>query len=481
MREEILLILSDYFSYGIYLYTLLIVLSYVFLAANSVVIINHYMKKNKATRYNEILRSPLAPSISILAPAFNEGKSIVQNIRSLLSLHYNNYEIIIINDGSTDNSLEVMKETYELEATNEYTCSDLPHQNIKNIYRSKNNAFKKLIVIDKENGGKADALNAGINVSDSELIACVDVDCIIEDDALLKMVKPFLESTRRKTIATGGVVRIANDCNVQQGRLLEVNLAKNWLARFQTLEYIRAFLLGRMAWSRLNGLLIISGAFGLFDRKLVVEAGGYNTKTVGEDMELVVRMRRLMHQKKIKYNVEYIPDPLCWTEVPESTKTLIKQRNRWTRGNIETLRLHKKLFFNPKYGVLGMLSYPFWVFFEWLAPIVEFTGIVYFSILWYLGWIDWNHFLLLFIFVYSFTVMYSWMAILIEENTFREYDSMKNLFKLLLIAFIEPFIFHPLTIWASIKGNIDLFIFRKKSWGTQERTGFKSAQTKVNS
>ncbi|MEQ9306643.1 MAG: glycosyltransferase [Marinoscillum sp.] len=476
MNHEFYIVITEFLNYGIFLYTLSIMSAYVFLAVNSVLIIREYLRKSKTVYYDDILRSPLAPKISILAPAYNEGISIVENIRSLLSLHYNNYEIIIINDGSKDDSIQKMVEAYHLVPAQETVCSNLSHQPIKEIYRSTDPAFKKLVVLDKENGGKSDALNAGINISNSPLIACVDVDCVIEDDALLRMVKPFLETIDEKMIATGGVVRIANDCDIQHGRILKVRLPKKALPLFQTLEYIRAFLLGRMAWSRLNGLLIISGAFGLFDREVVIEAGGYDVKTVGEDMELVVRMRKLMHKKKIKYRVAYIPDPLCWTEAPESRTVLMKQRNRWTRGTIETLRAHKDLFFNPRYGVLGMLSYPFWFFYEWLAPIIEFVGLIYFGILVYLGWINWDHFWLLLILVYSFSVMYSWMAILMEETTFREYNKTRYLIKLLVIAMLEPIFYHPITVWAAIVGNYDKFILRKKTWGTQQRVGFQKTK-----
>ena len=472
MQHEIYIRVTEFLNYGIFFYSLSIILAYIFLAINSVLIIRHYLRKNKTVHYDDILRSPLAPGISILAPAYNEGRSIVENIRSLLSLHYNNYEIIIINDGSKDDSIERMIEAYDLVPSGDVMCSNLPHKPIREIYVSRNPAFKKLRVIDKDNGGKSDALNAGINLSQAKLVACVDVDCVIEDDALLRMVKPFLETVDTKMIATGGVVRIANDCVVDQGRILEVRLPRKALPLFQTLEYIRAFLLGRMAWSRLNGLLIISGAFGLFDREVVVEAGGYDTKTVGEDMELVVRMRKLMHRQKINYKVEYIPDPLCWTEAPESVNMLVKQRNRWTRGTIETLRSHKDMFFNPRYGVLGMLSYPFWFFYEWLAPIIEFTGLIYFGVLAWLGWINWPHFWLLVLLVYSFSVMYSWLAILMEETTFREYDKTTYLLRLILIAMVEPLFYHPITVYAAIQGNIDKFIRRKKTWGSQQRVGF---------
>ncbi len=229
--------------------------------------------------------------------------------------------------------------------------------------------LKKLTVVDKENGGKADALNFGLNISDSEYVACIDVDCLLLEDALQKMIKPFLEATDYKVIATGGVIRIANSCTIKDGKLIDVNLPKKMLVKAQILEYLRSFLLGRMAWSRLNGLLVISGAFGLFDKKIAIEVGGYNTNTVGEDMELIVRMRRVMEEQKRKYKVAYIPDPLCWTEAPDNYKIFVSQRNRWTRGTIETLRMHRKVGFNPKYRSLGLMSYPYWLIFEGLAPV----------------------------------------------------------------------------------------------------------------
>ena len=233
----------------------------------------------------------------------------------------------------------------------------------KGIYKSANPAFDKLIVVDKENGGKADALNMGINISKNKYVACIDVDCLLLEDALQKMIKPFLEATDAKVIAAGGVIRIANSCLVKDGKLLDINFPEKWLEQGQILEYLRAFLLSRMAWGRLNGLLIISGAFGIFDKKIAIEVGGYDTNTVGEDMEIIVRMRRYMEELQQKYKVAYIPDPLCWTEAPDNYKTFISQRNRWTRGTIETLKKHRKIGFNPKYRFLGLVELSVLVFF----------------------------------------------------------------------------------------------------------------------
>ncbi|HET8859608.1 glycosyltransferase family 2 protein [Marivirga sp.] len=469
MYQEI----SQFFNYSIFFYATSIMLFYLVLAVISLFAMRDYIKQTTHVYFDDILRSPLAPKISIIAPAYNEELSIVDNIRSLLNLQYNNYDIIIVNDGSKDDSLKKMIEAYDLEVLHGLQCVDLPHQEVRNVYRSVNPAFKKLTVIDKKNGGKSDALNAGISYSDAELVACIDVDCVIEDDALLKLVKPYLEETQKRVIAVGGVVRIANDCKIEDGRLIKVKLAKNQLARFQTLEYIRAFLLGRMAWGHLNGLLIISGAFGMFDRKLLIEVGGYDTSTVGEDMELVVRMRRRMAEQNIAYKVAYVPDPLCWTEVPESTSSFMKQRNRWTRGTIETLRSHKKILFRKKYGLMGMLSYPFWFLYEWLAPIIEFLGTIYFLVMVSLGWINWSHFYILVALIYSYAILISFLALWIEEISYREYSSGKALLSLMFTAILEPIFYHPLTVWAAIKGNYDQFVLKKKSWGDQQRKGFK--------
>ena len=327
-----------------------------------------------------------------------------------------------------------------------------------------------VIVLDKENGGKADALNAGINVASSKYITSIDVDCILEEDALIKMIKPFLQ-TNKKVIATGGVIRIANSCEVTNGKITKVNVPKSLLARVQVVEYLRAFLLGRMAWSRMDGLLLISGAFGMFDREIVIKCGAYSTETVGEDMELLVRMRRYMVDNDLEYEVQFIPDPLCWTEVPEDLNILIRQRNRWTRGTIETLKLHRKMFFNPKYGVLGMLSYPYWFFFEFLAPIIEFVGFIALLVFVVLGLMDWKFFLALLGFILCFGFLYSVFAILMEVLTYNQYKKRKEIFSLMLTAFLEPFIFHPFVVWSAVKGNIDL-LRKKNAWGEMTRTGF---------
>ncbi len=458
-------------TYGIFLYSLLLLVSYVFLGLFSIGETRNYLRRNKFTDYRLLATSEQVPSVSILAPAYNEGKTIVENVKSLLSIFYTKLEVIVINDGSKDDCLEKLIKAYDLVKTDAFVDSAIPTKEIRGVYKSKKTIYKKLIVVDKVNGGKADALNVGINISSNDYLVCIDVDCILEQDALLKMVKPFMQQTEKRVIATGGVIRVANSCDVEQGKLVKVRLAKDYLPRMQILEYIRAFILGRMAWSRLNGLMLISGAFGAFDKEIAIAAGGYNHNTVGEDMELVVRMRRYMEEKKEDYMVTYIPDPLCWTEVPNDYSILGRQRNRWIRGTYETLKMHSVMFFNPKYRLLGLLSYPYWFLFELCAPIIEFFGFFIFILLALTGYMDWTFFFVFFLFIISFGYLYSLFAILMEVYSFNQYRRRVDVFRLMITGLSEPFYFHPFVVWSGIKGLLDI-IKKKKGWGEMTRQGF---------
>lgn len=464
--------LIDIFDYFFFGFAMAAISSYIILAIISAFETVNYMKKNSFVNYSNILSSSISPSISIIAPAYNESLNIVENVRSLLSNHYVNYDVIIVNDGSKDDSLEKLIAAYDLVKVDyliNYQIETKPLR--KGVFKSTNPAFEKLIVVDKENGGKADALNLGLNISTNKYVACIDVDCLLLEDSLQKMIKPFLEATDEKVIAAGGVIRIANSCVIKDGKLLDINFPKNRIVRGQILEYLRAFLLGRMAWSKLNGLLVISGAFGLFDKKIALEVGGYDTKTVGEDMEIIVRMRRHMEEKKVKYRVAYIPDPLCWTEAPDSYKIFISQRNRWTRGTIETLKKHKKIGFNPKYKALGTISYPYWFLFERAAPIVEILGLFYFLLLIVTNNVLWDYALLFLIIAYLFTVMFSIITIIAEELTYHQYQKKGMGLQLIKTAFTEPILNHPFILYAALKGNFDYYFNKKIKWGEMTRKG----------
>ncbi|MCQ4035291.1 sulfatase-like hydrolase/transferase [Kaistella montana] len=433
-----------------------------------------YKRQNTFTDYSIIAGDPNASTFSLIAPAYNEGITVVENVRSLLSLYYHNLEIIIVNDGSKDDSMQKLINAYELESTDFFVQGDIETNQIKGIYKSKNPAFSKLIVVDKENGGKADALNVGVNISSGDYLVCIDVDCILEQDSILKLAKPFLEQTNKKVIACGGIIRLANNCKIIDGKIVDINIPKTLLGRSQALEYIRAFVLGRMAWSRASGLILISGAFGVFDRKIVLACGGYDRNTVGEDMELVVRMRKYMEELKEPYEVITIPDPLCWTEAPETKDVLKKQRNRWMRGTMETLWKHRKLMFNPNYGKLGMVSLPYWFFFEFLGPLIEFFGYVVFVIFLILGIISWPFFWALFALVICTGILFSIYAVLVDLVSHQVYNKRKDFTGLISSAFLEPFYFHPIVVWSGVRGFFDYFR-KTHHWGEMTRQGFNQA------
>jgi len=472
MGTNLLELLNNIIQYFFFAFAFLAISSYIVLALISIFETVNYMKKNSFVNYKDIISSSISPSISIIAPAYNETLNIVENVRSLLSLHYASYDVIIVNDGSKDDSLEKLIKAYDLVKI-EYTINNqIPTKPLREgVFKSTNPAFDKLIVVDKENGGKADALNTGLNISTNKYVACIDVDCLLVEDSLQKMIKPFLESNGSKVIASGGVIRIANSCIIKDGKLIDVNLPKNIIVRGQILEYLRAFLLGRMAWSKLNGLLVISGAFGMFDKKIAIEVGGYDTNTVGEDMEIIVRMRRYMEEQKTTYKVAYIPDPLCWTEAPDNFKIFISQRNRWTRGTIETLKKHKKIGFNPNYNVLGKLSYPYWLIFERYAPIIEVVGIFYFIFLIIIGKVEWDYAIAFIILAYLFTVFFSIITIITEELTYHQYKKKGIVLQLITTALLEPIINHPVILYSAIKGNYDYYFNKKIKWGEMVRKG----------
>ena len=463
----------EIFNYFILFFAISVMGSYVILAIISAIGLKKYLKHNRYVNYDSLLFLKDAPKVSLLAPAYNEGRTIEENVKSLLGIKYNNFEVIVINDGSKDDSVEILAKAFELVKTDDVYHPKIPTKNVRGIYKSTNPVYSNLVLIDKENGGKADALNTGINFANNPYVVCIDVDCIMDKDVLLKLAKPFLEYSDKRIIATGGVVRIANSCEIKSGKLVRVFAPENWLARIQVLEYLRAFILGRMAWSQMDGLLLISGAFGMFDKDIVIASGGYNTNTVGEDMELVVRMRRYMIETKQEYRIQYIPDPLCWTEAPESFQILRKQRSRWTRGTIETLFIHRKMLFNPKYKILGMVSFPYWTLYEFLAPIIEATGLLITFLFACLGILKWSFFVWLLLFVYSFAVMFSFMALYAEESTFKRYQTFTDLFKLIFVALIEPIYFHPFTVYAALKGNYEK-IKGTHGWGDMTRKGFTS-------
>lgn len=382
---------------------------------------------------------------------------------------------MIINDGSTDKTLEILIDEFSLIKVDFFYQEKIPTQPVKGHYKSTNPIYSKLLVVDKENGkSKADGSNAGINSAKYSLFICTDVDCILRKDTISMLAKPFIESTE-KVIATGGAIRISNSCTFKDGMLYRSHFPDNFFARFQELEYIRSFLFGRMAWSRINGLLLVSGGLGMFDKQTVIEAGGYWHKSLGEDMELITRMRKLMHTKKEKFRIIYIPESLCWTEVPASMKIFFRQRVRWARGLIQTLYLHKEIFFNPKYGKTGFVIFPYYLFYEFIVPVLECIGIIVLIIDFIFFEINYDFLIIVSTFVYLFYIALTLISVFLDQQIYKHYTGNKEVLILLLMIFIEPFIYHPLNVLASLKGYTHFLLQKKQKWGIQVRQGFKTS------
>ena len=406
------------------------------------------------------------PQISILVPAYNEAATIAGSVRSLLQLSYSEYEIVVINDGSKDATIDVLRKEFDLFPFPEACNTQLPTAEIRAIYHSSLHA--NLRVIDKENGGKADSLNAGINLSLYPLFCCIDADSILQPDSLRRAVQPFLDDHR--TVASGGTVRIANGCRVENGFLTKIGLPDNLLALFQIVEYLRAFLFGRLGWSPMNAMLIISGAFGIFRKEAVVTVGGYRSDTIGEDMELVVRLHRHLRLGEKPYRITFVPDSVCWTEAPEDLRTLKNQRIRWQRGLCESLTKNLDLMCHPKSGTIGWLAFPFMAVFEWIGPAIEVFGYCFLILSFVMGFVSMQAWLILLVAAIGMGVLLSVSALLLEEMSFHVYPDQRDVLKLLLAAILENFGFRQLnSVWKLI-GLYRWVRGKKATWGTMTRT-----------
>lgn len=450
----------------IFIYMLFVILFYSVILLTAIFQLRKEYQLDDEEPYEEILQVSYSKPVSILVPAYNEGVGIYSSVRSLLSIEYPEYEVIVINDGSKDDTLEKLIERFSLVKTNRVIQKKIDTKGIKAIYRSI--IYDHLIVVDKENAGKADALNVGINVSRYPFFCSMDGDSILERDAFIKVMKPIIESDG-DVIASGGSVRIANGCKIESGEIISVGLPSKPLVVMQVIEYLRAFLMGRIGLSKHNLLLIVSGAFGVFSKQWVIEAGGYS-HTVGEDMELVVRLHRIVKERKADKKIVYVADPVCWTEAPESMKFLRRQRNRWHRGLFDSLWTHRKLMFNPKYGSIGFVSMPYFFFIEFIGPLVELFGYLIMMISFFLGGIYIEFAILLFLLSILYGSVFSMAAVLLEEWSLRKFPKVTDILRLFFYSLTETLWYRPLTVLWRCEGILHL-VFRKQGWGEMVRKG----------
>ena len=409
--------------------------------------------------------------ITLICPAYNEEAGVVASVTSLISLRYPEFQVVVVNDGSTDATLEHLITAFKLQPSQRVIRHLLPSQEVRCIFESA--YVPNLVVVDKVNGGKADALNCGINLARFPLVCCMDGDSLLENDALLRIARPF--SDRSDMVASGGVVRPLNGCKVTPMGIRGIHLPDSWLARFQIVEYLRSFLFGRMGLSSMDTLFIVSGAFGVFRKDLVVEVGGFETATIGEDFELVVRLSRRLRERKRPGRITLVPDPVCWTEVPEHFRELGMQRNRWQRGMLETLWRHRRMCFNPRYGRDGLFSMPYFLLFEALAPIIEASGYILFAVS------LWNRsadatFAILFLYIALLLgLLNSIVAVVLHDISHHRYQGLKAWFLLLLTALLENVGYRQLTVWWRLQGTFD-WLRGKNDWGYLKRKGLTTRE-----
>ncbi|HXI02405.1 MAG TPA: glycosyltransferase [Candidatus Saccharimonadales bacterium] len=458
-----------FFNHFVLYYFLALNLTYLALFFVSLREVLKFVKRTFFSDYQQILASDLTWPITILVPAHNEEKTIVETVRSLQMVNYGEFEIVVINDGSTDRTLKNLIEAFELRRLDKVYRKSIPTRPIRGLYGNLLN--QNLLVIDKEKGGKSDALNAGINASRYPLFCSVDADSVIEEDALLRVVKPFMEHPG-ETVAVGGIVRIANGCEVHEGRVTQIRLPDKSIPVFQVVEYLRAFLTGRIGWSVMRSLLIISGAFGLYKKSEVIEVGGYDSRSDTEDLELVVQLHENCRRKRSRYRIVFVPDPVCWTEVPTTLGVLFRQRNRWHRGLLQSLWRHRKILFNPKFGIIGAIAFPYFLFFETLGPFIEILGYLAVTLSVILGIINWEFFFLFFALAVLYGVFLSIAAVLLEELSFRRYPGWLDLTKLVVFGVLENFGYRQLLSISKMQAFWQ-FLRRRGSWGDMRHGGFR--------
>lgn len=432
--------------------------------------IREYLLRVRGESRWRVLGSRVAPSISVIAPAYNESATIAESVGALLALHYANLEIVVVNDGSPDGTLEVLRTTFDLIPIHTLVWQRLDTQPVRALFRSR--SHPNLVVADKQNGGKADALNVGLNPATADLVCAIDADTLVEPDALQRMVRPFLGGD--DVVAAGGTIRIVNGSGVQHGQVVGARAPRQPLPGVQVIEYLRAFLFGRLGWNRLGGNLIISGAFGLFRREEMIAAGGYAHDTVGEDMEMVLKLRRRAYEQGRPGRVEFVPDPVAWTEAPETFRVLGRQRERWHRGLADVLWRHRRLMLNPRYGALGLVVYPYFVLVELLGPVVELIGWIGLVAGLALGAIDVPFALLFFAVAYGLGLVLSAWTLAMEELSFHRYHRLSDRVILLGWAVAESIGYRQITVLWRLRG-LWRFLRGRTDWGRMERRGFRPA------
>ncbi len=454
----------------LFVYYLLSNMFYLALLIFAIISSAQHQRRLGSIRLEKLKSSPFVPPIALIVPAHNEEGLIGESVRSLLALDYPELEVIVVNDGSRDGTLEELTREFRLLETDIVYVAEVQTAPVRGVYMSQ--ADPRLLVVDKEAGGsKADAVNAGLNIAASQYVCVVDADAILEPDALLRIMAPVLTDSR-PVVAAGGIIRAINGCKVRDGKLSEVRLPKGRLEVMQVIEYLRAFLIGREGWAYFNLLVIISGAFGIFQRDLVRKVGGYRASAIGEDLDLVVRMHRHQLDNKKDYHISFVPDPVCWTEVPADLNSLGKQRARWQKGLMDVLWPNRDMLLNPRYGRIGMIALPYQWIFEFMAPIIEVVGYTTMFLAAVLGVLNREFFLQFLLFGYAFATLISIGAVLQEEITYRRYTDWRDVARMIAYCFLEHFPYRQLQMWWRLKGTWQ-YLRGDVKWDPLKRVGFQ--------
>lgn len=433
-----------------------------------------YLRRSEHRGEDAMAGSPVSLGVTVIVPAYNEGAVILTSVRSMLDLRYPDHEVIVVNDGSADETMQLLRQEFGLVEDDRDLPGRIPVRGrLRGVWRAPEGAVP-LVVVDKENSGRSDSVNAGLDLASKELVVMVDADSILEPDALLSVSKPFADDPDR-VVATGGVVRIVNNSRVLGGRIVELRMPKQLITRIQVVEYLRAFLLGRTAWSDLGALILISGAFGMFRRDVLVELGGLDPDSIGEDFELVMRIQRWIRDGRRDARVRFVAEPVSWTEAPSTLKVLARQRRRWHRGLWEVLWKFRGMLLNPRYGRVGMLALPYYWLFELLAPLIELVGIVIVVLGLLVGAVDPGAALLLLLVSYGYGTIVTLAAVVVEEASFHRYERWRDLAAVLWAVLAESLGYRQLTAIWRIQGWWAALTGRKQVWGEMTRTGFAGA------
>lgn len=461
------------FDWAVIGYFVAINTSYLVLLLLASVEFFRYLRWKPLVGPHDVVSSAFSPGVSIIVPAFNEEAGIVTSVGAMLSLRYPVFEVVVVVDGSRDGTFEALRRAFDLVEVPRVLPVDIPVRvEARAVWVARGNA--PLTVVVKDNSGRADSLNVGINAARHPLVCMVDADSILDADSLTRVAQPFVEDPDR-VVASGGVIRAANGCLVRHGRIVDVRMPRQWLARIQVVEYLRAFLLGRTGWSKLNALLVISGAFGVFRRDAVVRAGGLDTSCIGEDAELVVRMHRVLRDARQAYRIVFVAEPVSWTEVPTTLAVLGRQRRRWARGLAEIIWRHRRMILNPRYGRIGMLALPYYILFELLAPIIEVAGVVAVVAGVALGIVNLAFGALFLLVAVLYALALSIASLLIEEVSFHRYRRWRDLGTAVVVSLVENLGYRQATAWFQLEGLWAALRGRQQVWGDMVRTGFAAA------